>query len=108
MSGPPPGWQNPHDPYGQYPGHPPPASSSARPSTIAALVVSAVSLAMCCNVFAIGSLVTSALALSRSSTDPSSARSLTRWSWVILAVSFVLGVAFVAVMATLDYYGYID
>ncbi|MFI0351635.1 hypothetical protein [Actinomadura sp. 9N407] len=88
--------------YGYGPPGVPNTGGQTQGSTIAALVCNSVAVAMCCNVFTIPGIVTSAMAMSRSKTDPRSARTLTIWSWAIFAVALVLQVAFVAVMIVID------
>ena len=105
-----PGWDTPSQPGAPSPpygyGYGPPGvaqrSGTTPASTIAALVCTCVATALCCNVLAIPGIVTSAIALSRSQTDPRSARTLTMWSWVVLAVAVVLYIAFFALLVVLD------
>ncbi|MGI5166944.1 hypothetical protein ACQEU3_21600 [Spirillospora sp. CA-253888] len=109
--GPGPGWGDPYggqpptpEGYGYGYGYgyaqaPPPAASG---STIAALVVSCVATAMCCNVLAIGAIITSAVAMSRTSRDPESARRLTWWSWGILGTTTALWIAFIVIVNVLQ------
>jgi hypothetical protein len=112
--GQPPGWQdpygrpgwdpNPHVPQGwqdpySHPGHgygPPGVPSASGPggSTIAALVCNLVSMLLCCNVLAIPGVIVSAIAMSRSTSDPESARRLTRWSWGLFIGSIVVTILF--------------
>jgi hypothetical protein len=107
-AGPQPGWdaagqygqQNPG--YGYGPPGVPNTGGHTEGSTIAALVCTAVATAMCCNVLAIPGIVTSAIAVSRSKTDPRSARTLTIWSWSIFAVAMVLQIAGIAIAIAVD------
>jgi hypothetical protein len=120
--GQPPGWQDPYgrpgqdpqgahtpqgwqDPY-SHPGHgygPPgvPSASGPSGSTIAALICNLVSILVCCNLLAIPGVITSAIAMSRSTTDPGSARTLTRWSWGLFIGSIVITVLLAAVYVIL-------
>ncbi|GAA3985264.1 hypothetical protein GCM10023085_79320 [Actinomadura viridis] len=105
----PPPWK---DPYGQGrnggpsdPGHGPPGVSrdgAAPGPTVAALVCATFATTLCCNVFAVPGIVTSAMAMSRSRTNPASARTLTIWSWVILGAALVLQIALIAMAMVLD------
>ncbi|TYB46102.1 hypothetical protein [Actinomadura chibensis] len=86
-----------YDPYGYGPGYgygPPqqPYATGSNGSAIAALICTCVAVVMCCNVLAIPGIVTSAIAVSRASTDPDSSRRLAIWSWAILAASFAIGI----------------
>ncbi|MFC9976188.1 hypothetical protein ACFVH6_35370 [Spirillospora sp. NPDC127200] len=110
-SAPTPGWGDPYG--GQAPGpegygygygygygpNPPPASNG---STIAALIVSCVMTTMCCNVLAIASIITSAVAMGRISRDPASARRLTWWSWGILGVTTALWLGLIVIVGLTD------
>ncbi|WP_433333064.1 hypothetical protein [Spirillospora sp. CA-294931] len=110
----PPGWNDPYgpntgwsDPYAKNPyGYGPPGIPHGAPSSngpiIAAVVCNSVITALCCNVFAIPGIITSAIALNRASTDPRSARTLLVWSWVIFGVSIVVWLALVIILAALD------
>ncbi|GAA4143678.1 DUF4190 domain-containing protein [Actinomadura keratinilytica] len=116
------GWQNtPHpgtaqpgwDPYGQYSapqqpsyGYGPPGvpgnASPVNGGAIAALVCNILLVVSCCNVLAVPGIITSSLAISRSSTDPESSRTLTVWSWVIFTLSVVIAVAVLVIAIILD------
>jgi hypothetical protein len=61
-------------------------------STIAALVCNAVAILLCCNVVAIPGVITAAIALGRTQTDPPSARKLTIWSWSLFGASVAIGI----------------
>jgi hypothetical protein len=61
-------------------------------STIAALVCNAVAILLCCNIVAIPGVITAAIALGRTQTDPPSARKLTIWSWSLFAASVVIAI----------------
>ncbi|MFD0856095.1 DUF4190 domain-containing protein [Actinomadura adrarensis] len=112
---PPPGW----DPYGQYGGGRQPYDAGPSPysygygppstpqrslsgSTIAALVCNIMAVTGCCNVLAIPGIVTSVMAISRNSTDPERAKTLTVWSWTILGVTFAIWIIFFAVLIIID------
>jgi hypothetical protein len=102
-----PGWDVPGQPGAPPPyGYGPPGVSrqgTGTPgSTIAALICTSVATALCCNILAIPGIVTSAIAMSRSQTDPKSTRTLTTWSWIILAVAIVLEIAFIVLIGVLD------
>ncbi|WP_067491925.1 hypothetical protein [Actinomadura hibisca] len=84
--------------YGQGPVQPPASNGS----TIAALIVSCVATTMCCNVLAIPAIITAAIAMSRTTSDPASARRLTWWSWGILGVTVVVWLAFIVIVGVLD------
>jgi Na+/proline symporter len=125
--GQPPGWRDPYgrpgwDPQGDYAQHagqdpyaqrghgygplgaPQSHMSTGHMSTgpaIAALVCNVLLVLFCCNPLAIPGIVTSAMATSRTSTNPESARRLMVWSWVICGVSFVLGIAAFVILALL-------
>jgi hypothetical protein len=88
--------------YGYGPPGVPDTGGHAEGSTIAALVCTSVATAMCCNILAIPGIVTAAMAMSRSKTDPRSARSLTIWSWWILGVAIVLQILLFAVLIIID------
>lgn len=82
--------------YGQ-PGYgygPPgvPYQTQSNGSTIAALVCNAVAILLCCNIVAIPGVVTAAVALGRTQTDPPSARRLTIWSWSLFAASVFIAI----------------
>jgi hypothetical protein len=105
-----PGWNDPYgtpqtqpgwDPYGQYapqgqtpygygpPGvYGPPANHGA---AVGALVANIVATLFCCSILGIAGIVTSAMAMGRTQTNPESARKLTTWSWIIFGVGLVLG-----------------
>ncbi|MFC9970338.1 hypothetical protein ACFVH6_05485 [Spirillospora sp. NPDC127200] len=57
---------------------------------------------MCCNLLALPAIVTSAMAVGRSSTDPGSAQRLVGWSWGILVVAFLLPIAVILVLLGVD------
>lgn len=106
---PPPGWQDPyggqgHGSYGQDPyGRPPPGygppgvphASVGNGGAIAALICNILAVVMCCNVLAIAGIVTSAIALGKAPGDPRSLRTLTIWSWAILAGAMILEIALI-------------
>jgi hypothetical protein len=70
-----------------------PEASSVRTQAIVGVVVSTLLLLVCCcNVLAIPSIVTSAIAIGRADRDLSSARTLMRWSWGMLAAAVALSV----------------
>ncbi|WP_395110121.1 hypothetical protein [Actinomadura sp. SCN-SB] len=108
------GWNDPYGPgtqpswgaYGQPSGYGPPgvprSGGGAPGSTIAALICNALATGMCCNLLAIPGIITAALAMNRSQTDPNSTRTLTTWSWVIFAVALVLQIALFIVIGVLD------
>jgi hypothetical protein len=84
-----PGYGQPGYGYGP-PGVPYQAASNG--STIAALVCNAVAILLCCNIVAIPGVITAAIALGRTQTDPPSARRLTIWSWSLFAASVLIGI----------------
>ena len=95
---------SPQDPYGYgygygIPGHPhqygpfgPPPPPPSNGAAIAALVANVLLTITCCGIFAIPGIITSAIAVSRSQTDPASARTLTLWSWAIFGAAILLGI----------------
>jgi hypothetical protein len=60
---------------------------------IGTVVSTVVLLACCCNVLAIPSIVTSAMAISRADRDLASARTLMRWTWWLLGAAVVISIA---------------
>ncbi|MEO3829409.1 hypothetical protein [Actinomadura sp. B10D3] len=113
--GPPSGWDDPYggsqgwdqggaygQGYGYQPGYGQPGYGYGPPgvpyqpanngSTIAALVCNAVAILVCCNIVAIPGVITAAIALGRTQTDPPSARKLTIWSWSLFGASVAIGV----------------
>ncbi|WP_433466769.1 hypothetical protein [Spirillospora sp. CA-128828] len=84
-----PGYGQPGYGYGP-PGVPYGAPSNG--STIAALVCNAVAILLCCNIVAIPGVITAAVALGRTQTDPPSARRLTIWSWSLFAASVFIAI----------------
>jgi heme/copper-type cytochrome/quinol oxidase subunit 2 len=45
----------------------------------------------CCLPLGVAGIVTSAMAMSRAETQPESARSLLKWSWILAGAALVLG-----------------
>lgn len=101
------GWQNPYDqgpagsPYGNHgwqdpyaagQGYGPPVPPANQGAVVGALICNILATLLCCLGFSIGGIVTSAIALSRTQTDPESARNLTRWSWGLFITNVVLAV----------------
>ena len=84
----------PYAPPGQY--APPPRNTS----TIVLTVLSGVATVLCC-LLGVPSLVLGVLALTRQSTDPTSAARLTRSGWITFAVLLSLGVVAVVVLGIL-------
>lgn len=105
--GQPPGWDNPYgqqgggwDPYGEYAqqGYGPPGvpyTPASQGAAIAALVCNIVAT-LCC-LLGIPGIVTAAIALGKVNTEPESARTLTIWSWVIFAITMVLGITVIII-----------
>ncbi|WP_219461866.1 hypothetical protein [Nonomuraea rhizosphaerae] len=88
-------------PYGQQPppdygygygyGYPPPPRSEGpRATAIVALVLNLLATVSCCNILAIPGAVCAGMALSRASTQETSARSLLVWSWILFGAGFAL------------------
>jgi hypothetical protein len=75
-----------------------PYAPASHGSAIAALVCNCVATVLCCNIVAIPGIITGALALGRSGTDPASARKLTIWSWSLFAASILVAVILVIVL----------
>lgn len=101
--------------YGAYgsswpagPGYGPTPESGARGGAMAAFVTSAIITAMCCGVLVLPALVCSGVALSRVESDPESARSLTKWSWICLGGAVALVVLFMAAMIIIGVSGGFD
>jgi hypothetical protein len=95
-----PGWQ---DPYGQPgygygpPGGPPQRASNG--AAIGALIGNIVAALFCCGGLAwLPGIILSAIAINRTQRDPESARTLTVWAWVCLAVNVVLFVALIVIL----------
>jgi len=105
-------------PYGQpYPqpqeygggGYPPPMPGygyqppveNPRGKAIGALIANIAVTLLCCPPFGIAGIVVSAMAMSRSDTQPESAGNLTKWGWGLAAASAVLGVVVVAIYIAL-------
>ncbi|MBX6769527.1 MAG: hypothetical protein IRY90_20665 [Actinomadura rubrobrunea] len=113
---PPPGWSDAAapsswDPYGQYTapqqphGYGPPGVPAAQRGNglaIAALICNVLLVVTCCNLLGIPGIITSSLAISRSSTNPESARTLTVWSWVLCVLAVVVALALAAIVLVLD------
>jgi hypothetical protein len=90
------------DPYGQYnyaAYGPPGAIRTANTGmTVAALVANIITAVLCCiGVAWIPGVILSAVALSRATTDPESARRLTVGAWVCFALDILLAVAVIVV-----------
>ncbi|MFD0469536.1 hypothetical protein ACFQ0B_15405 [Nonomuraea thailandensis] len=47
-------------------------------------------LVSCCNILGIPGAILAGLAISRSATEPESARTMVIWSWVLFGLGFVL------------------
>ena len=87
----------PYAPYGAYGGaygapFRSPEAGSLRTQAIVVLVVSLLSVVMCCFPLGIAATITSAIALSNVDSDLVRARTLVRWSWGLLVASLVLAV----------------
>jgi hypothetical protein len=87
--------------YGAIPDHAGTGRATSGP-TIAALVCSLIALVMCCNLLAVPAIVTSAMAIGRSGTDPASAQRLTTWSWGVLVLAFLLPITAFLVLLGVD------
>ncbi|MBR7741985.1 hypothetical protein KC207_01595 [Phycicoccus sp. BSK3Z-2] len=103
--------------YGQAPPPGGPAGYGAPPyaapqqtstSAIVLIVLSALALVSCCNIFAIGSLVMGVVATGRQSTDPERARSLTKGGWWVFGVSMSLVVLAIIIFFVLGLSGAFD
>lgn len=105
----------PQDPYGYgygIPGHPhqyggfgPPPPPASNGAAIAALIANIVLSLTCCGLLAIPGIVTAAIAVSRTQTDPVSAKNLTNWSWVIFGLAILVGVVFLIIFFAFGLYG---
>lgn len=97
----PPGqWQAPPAAYGA----PPRQNTSALVLTI----LSGLGLISCCQVIMIGSLILGILGLTKNSEDPEGARRLTKWGWVVFAVSLVLSIIAVGIFFAFGLAGAFD
>ncbi|GAA4082449.1 hypothetical protein [Actinomadura miaoliensis] len=97
------GYGTPQQPsYGYGPPGVPGQGHSGNGLAIAALICNVLLVVSCCNVLAIPGIVTSSLAISRSATDPGSARSLTMWSWVVFALALVIAIVVVIIAIIVD------
>lgn len=95
-----PGWQDPYGAPGS--GYGPPVPPASNGSAVAALVCNIIATLACCLGFSVAGIVTAAVAMSRTQTDPNSARSLTKWSWGLFAANVGLAVlGFLAYMLAL-------
>lgn len=117
----PPGWEDPYGQYGPPGGYGPygqpggsgyeqydyrygygppgvPNTPIDNSSAIVALICNIVATVMCCNVFCIGGIVTAAIAMGKTRTEPHSARKLVMWSWVILGIAVVLEIALIVIL----------
>lgn len=95
------GWQNPYNQpgygygYGP-PGGPPRASNGP---AIGALIANIVAAVFCCGGLAwLPGVILAAVAINRTPQDPESARRLTTWAWVCLALDVVLTVALAVIL----------
>lgn len=96
--------------YGQ-PQYGPPGLSQApvdESGPIIALVANIVLTLFCCGLFAVGGIVTSAIAMGKIRTDPAAARKLTKWSWGIFIANIVISLIVVIVVIILGVNGAFD
>jgi hypothetical protein len=70
-----------------------PQRSTGSGSATGALVVSIIEVVLCGGLFAVPGIVLAAMAMSRSTTDPESARKLTLWAWICAGIAPVIGIA---------------
>jgi hypothetical protein len=117
-----PGWNDPYgtpnrqtqpnwDPYGQYApqgqnpyGYGPPGvygPQASHGAAVGALIANIIATLFCCSILGIAGIVTSAMAMGRTQTNPESARKLTTWSWVIFGVGLVLGIVLIILYVVL-------
>lgn len=82
-------WQDPYAMPGG--GFGPPRPPASQGSAIGALVCNIIATFLCCFLLGIPGIVTSAIAMSRTQTDPDSARSLTKWGWGLFIAQAVIG-----------------
>lgn len=90
-------------PYGYAPPDP-----GAKSGAMVAFVVNAVLCAVCCGVPALPGLICAGIALSRSESDPESARKLTKWSWISMGIVAGLIVVMIATIIVLGITGALD
>ncbi|MQA87549.1 MAG: hypothetical protein GEV03_23730 [Streptosporangiales bacterium] len=83
------------DPRHGYPGWMEPADQGIQTNSIFALVVSVITLFCCSNIFAIGGVVLSIIAMTMWREQPESARNLNKWAWICTGGGLVLIVLFV-------------
>ncbi|MCD0447676.1 hypothetical protein LO762_00465 [Actinocorallia sp. API 0066] len=91
--------------YGGY-GPPPPAPNNG--SAVAALICNIVLTVTCCGLFAVPGIITAAIAMSRTTTDPQSAARLTTISWVIFGVAIALGILLVIALFGFGLWGALE
>ncbi|WP_380165483.1 hypothetical protein [Jannaschia sp. R86511] len=73
---------------------PPPLSPEAekvRSSAILWTVLNGISIFVCFNVFAIGGVICAAIGIGKARDDVQGARNLVKWSWILFAIGFALG-----------------
>lgn len=100
----------PYQPYGApYGEQPPPGHGYGRPApprdggvsanAIVSLVLNLVALVSCCNVLGLPGAILAGLAIGRTRTQPTTARTMVIWSWVLFGLGFVLAIALFVVLA---------
>ncbi|MEV0623618.1 hypothetical protein AB0I81_60595 [Nonomuraea sp. NPDC050404] len=78
--------------YGYGYGPPPPQQTGPNTNAIVSLVLNLFAVVSCCNVLGIPGAILAGLALSRSATQPQTARTMVIWSWVLFGAGFVLAI----------------
>jgi hypothetical protein len=71
-----------------------PEQEKARSSAVLWTVLNGVAIFLCGNLLAIGGVICAAVAIGKAREDVRASRNLTKWSWILFAAGFVLGLLF--------------
>lgn len=82
-----------------------PEAEKARSNAILWTILNGVAIFLCGNLLAIPGVVLAAFGISKASTDVSSSRNLTRWSWILFAAGFALWVLLIIGFIALGFAG---
>lgn len=83
------------DPAYGYPGSVAASDTGIQANAIVALVVSGLTLLSCCNLFAIGGVICSAIALTKWQHEPEAARKLNMWAWISTGGGVVIVILYI-------------
>lgn len=85
-----------------------PSDPQAKSSATVAFVINLVFCTVCCGFLAVPGAILGALAMSRADLEPESARNLTKWAWICLAIVVGIYVLFIIFIIILGVTGNLD